>query len=116
MNVITNAGVGGAQQTQVGANDHEGVSAGARMLRMLACAGCGKYLSDDKKSQRPLQQAAATLQGWRSIIRYLEKESKESDILKRGEKCVDIASLPMGAIMPCKKLLCQPLEYLAWMQ
>ena len=55
---------------------------------MLACAGCGKDLSDKESDHRDLHksQAARALQGWRSLLKYFEQENKKSDILKRGEK------------------------------
>ena len=57
-------------------------------MSMLACAGCGKDLSDKESDRRDLHkpQAARALQGWSSLLKYLEQENKESDILKRGEK------------------------------
>ena len=73
---------------------------------MLACAGCGKDLSDKESDRRDLHksQAARALQGWRSLLKYLEQENKESDILKRGEKMCRNCFSAYDAIMTFRLL------------
>ena len=52
---------------------------------ILACAGCGKDLSDKERDRRDLHksQTARALQGWRSILKHLGLENKEGNISKR---------------------------------